>query len=121
MTFSSAFLTSSAFMYLFVYTLAAGGAAGQYLVGPAPIARGYAEGGDGSVEPVRPVSAQGGGLFFYSFDVLVEGLGVVLAMPGNPVVGFRRCDQWTKDDAGMRQVLDLLARQRHSQAFRHKG
>ena len=67
------------------------------------------------------ISARDACLFFYNLYVLGEGLGAILAVPGNPVVGFRRRCQRAKNHAGMRQVLDLFTRQRNTQPFGHKG
>jgi hypothetical protein len=49
---------------------------------------------------------QAGRIAFDNLDVLVEGLGTILLMPGNPIVSLQRRRQWTKNHAGMSQAFD---------------
>jgi hypothetical protein len=53
--------------------------------------------------------------------VLLQGSSIVIAIPGDAIIGFDSRTQWPEKDAGMRLVLDLLASQRDAQPFGNKA
>ena len=54
-------------------------------------------------------------------DILLQGARIVVAIPGDAIIGFDSRTQWPEKDTRMGQVLDLLASQRDAQALGNKA